>query len=113
MQTEYTFAQFLELDTAGKAVLVAAIADINAIDPGNTDAAAIEADIASELDPMPKTTFVEVKARTAWMVTKKAELVTIRKGLASEDVTEAIDGIKADMRKLGVQIGVVAGSLSS
>lgn len=113
MQTEYTFAQFLELDDAAKAILVDKIAEIQALEAGNTVAADVEASISSELDPMPRTTFPELKARSAWMVEANALLTPALKTLSNPAHVAVVSGLKADLRTLGVNIGAVAGVLNS
>ena len=113
MQTEYTFAQFLDLDTAAKEVLVDKIAEIQAIEPANTVAADVEASLTSELDPMPRTTFPELKTRSAWMVTANAELTPVLKALANPAHAAVVSSLKTDLRALGVNFGAVAGTLSS
>jgi hypothetical protein len=113
MQTEYTFAQFLDLDVAAKEVLTDKIAEIQAIEPANTVAADVEASLTSELDPMPRTTFPELKARSAWMVEANALLTPALKVLNNAAQSATVSGIKADLRALGVNIGAVAGTLSS
>lgn len=113
MQTEYTFAQFLDLDVAAKEVLTGKIAEIQAIDAGNSVAADVEATLTSELDPMPRTTFPELKARSAWMVEANALLTPALKVLNNPAQAAVISGLKADLRALGVNIGAVAGVLNS
>jgi hypothetical protein len=113
MQTEYTFAQFLELDDAAKAIIMDKIAEIQVLEPANTVAAEVEASITSELDPMPRTTFPELKARSAWMVEANAQLTPALKSLTNPAHAAIITGLKADLRAVGVNLGIVAGTLNN
>ncbi|MNU19663.1 hypothetical protein D3C71_78960 [compost metagenome] len=110
MANEFTFEQYKELDVAAKAVLVDGVADLRGL--GLADETAIdtfEAKIASDLDPLPQTTYTELKARSEKALELFKELQTLRRQVTPDAHAAELSAIKKNYMLMGMRTAVIVG----
>lgn len=111
MANEYTFEQYKELDDAAKAVLVDGVADLRGL--GLADETAIdtfEAKIASDLDPLPKTNFTELKARSDKALELFKELQVLKRQVTPETHATDLSAIKKNFAAMGMVTAHIVGA---
>jgi len=111
MAKEYTFDQFVQLDDAAKAVLVAGVATLRAYDLSDeSEIDTFEAKITSDFDSLPKTTFTELKARSEKALLLYKELTTLQRTLRPDTYLSTLEAIKSNIAGLGVTVAAVVGA---